>query len=377
LFVLFVLFDLVILVTKMDSLPVEIVDMILWYAKRNRHMELVCMFVCKSWYNMVRPGQPVKKICYYVDTSNSVPEPKWLHNDRCPWNSHACKSAARKGDLAVLQWLHNHGWPITVGVYCCAAARGHIHILQWLRDNGHNCDGTVCVAAAQRERLDVLQWLHARGYPWHSQTLPAAAGTGNIEMLQWLRANGCIWGVDIYTAAARGGHLPVLQWLHENGYPIQPMVCNLAAVYGYLDILRWMYTLGNFRSDEICYHAVCNGHLEVLQWAVANGCSHGPSVYLSAGKYPHILQWLYDAGHINKTNISVYQFCESNCLPGVKWTHKHGYSWNELCTKKAAKCGNLKMLKYLYKNGCPLNKRACKIAVGRRALKIVYWLDSI
>ena len=58
-----------------------------------------------------------------------------MHENGCPWDSHACSSAAQKGYLLVLQYLHENGCPWDWTTCLHAAQRKHWDCLQYLVDN--------------------------------------------------------------------------------------------------------------------------------------------------------------------------------------------------------------------------------------------------
>ena len=117
-----------------------------------------------------------------------------------------------------------------------AAERGCLSTLRSLHRRGRaELTVNLCTSAAKGGQLEVLEWLRENECPWDEDTCWAAAKGGHLEALQWARANDCPW--DEYTCreAAFGGHLEVLQWARENGCPWDEDTCALAASKGYVE----------------------------------------------------------------------------------------------------------------------------------------------
>ena len=116
---------------------------------------------------------------------------QWFLQQRCPWDSTTCASAANGGHLACLQWARTNGCPWDSTTCSGAAGSGHLHCLQWARTNGCPWDENTCRYAALNGHLDCLQWAHNNGCPWDRDTCTNAASNGHLACLQWARDNGC------------------------------------------------------------------------------------------------------------------------------------------------------------------------------------------
>eukprot|EP00967_Tisochrysis_lutea_P130058 scaffold224453_cov27-Tisochrysis_lutea.AAC.1 len=104
------------------------------------------------------------------------------------WES-LCKSAARRGDLRLLQWARAHGappWNSTV-ILSCALTALHLPTLQWVQEVEPNARALVhagtWVRAARMGRLDVLQWMRAQSplCRWNAAMCRAAADNGHLH----------------------------------------------------------------------------------------------------------------------------------------------------------------------------------------------------
>ena len=156
-----------------------------------------------------------------------------------------CATAARDGDLKVLQWARANGCVWDWRTCACAAAGGHLEVLKWARENGCEWNWQTCAFAAEGGHLEVLQWARANGCEWWGEeTCAGAARGGRLEVLRWARKNGCEWNWWTCHHAAMKGHLVVLQWARENGCEWDAYTCACAAGGGHLDVLRWAHENG-------------------------------------------------------------------------------------------------------------------------------------
>ena len=125
--------------------------------------------------------------------------------------------AAERGCLSTLRSLHRRGRAeLTVNLCTSAAKGGQLEVLEWLRENECPWDEETCTEAASGGHLEVLQWARENGCPWDEETCSEAASGGHLETLKWARENGCPWNIEAVRAnAAWGGHLEMLEWLRS------------------------------------------------------------------------------------------------------------------------------------------------------------------
>jgi hypothetical protein len=180
---------------------------------------------------------------------------------------------------------------------CRSAARhGNLAVLQYLRSMNCQWDANTCAYAATSGHLQILKWARANGCPWNTDTCRNAARNGHFEVLQWARANGCPWEDRTCALAAKSGHLHILQWAHANGCPWDSFTCACAAEGGHIHILQWARANGCPWNEQTCHGAASNGHLLVLKWARENKCPwwgyHIVRMVTERGRYPEMLEWI-------------------------------------------------------------------------------------
>jgi hypothetical protein len=100
-------------------------------------------------------------------------------------------SAARGGNLDVLQYARANGCPWNASTCSNAASNGHTDIIRWARDNGCPWNAKTCFNAARNNRLKVVRWLHANGCPWDARTYKIAVKNKNYEMIKYIVEHGC------------------------------------------------------------------------------------------------------------------------------------------------------------------------------------------
>lgn len=181
--------------------------------------------------------------------------------------------------------------------------------------------------------------------------LQIAAWNGYVKILKVLRV---YCDTDTYQAAARGGQLDTLKWLYSHRYPYDrddPAVVLDAAGYGHLEVLKWLHGT-NFRWDyRVSTLAAYWGHLPVLEWLYSMDqlTLEDPCV--------HRQEWRSRPFEYNSKEPQ--DFNEA---------HKTSY-WTSVTSAAAAQEGNLEVIEFLKKIGCPFNSYALTVATSLSVLQ--------
>lgn len=258
--------------------------------------------------------------------------------------------------------------------------KAHPFFVGWLDDDA-SWDwnrSSFCAAVARGGSLELLQWARSHDCPWGWRTGWEAFTRGDVPMLEWLVKHGYLVevGHKLSENAAIKGNLPLLKWLHMLGYNIFLMYEREydhpypeVAESGHLPVLMWLQTLGvKLDLECIAAWAAAGGQIHVLEWVYATGHSwalhgsDGESCGMAAENgYVHALIWLQAHG----VEVVVPRFAESAAENGqmyvLAWLLAQGLDLigvDDLCTK-AAQCGQLTALEWLWKLGCPLDKVKC------------------
>ncbi|RLN32401.1 hypothetical protein BBJ28_00018241 [Nothophytophthora sp. Chile5] len=187
---------------------------------------------------------------------------EWLfdrHGDRCYWGGIEMCGALENSHAEVVEWLRTHSVPhgeCVSMVLRSAAKAGNLSVVQWLCEE-YNSDAEDAFVHAQRMcHWATARWLLANcELPIGKVNWNAAAEDGALAYLQFVHSR---FPHDVpqrspALPAAGNGHLDDLQWLHsELGVALTNWVMWLAAESGCLG-----YTP---------VYAAENGHLEVVKW---------------------------------------------------------------------------------------------------------------
>jgi hypothetical protein len=315
------------------------------------------------------------------------------------------EAAAQGGHLEVLRWARPRLTPghAPEALVADAAAGGHLPALEWLLDQGFPSDESCCEAAAREGQLGALQLLRARGCEWDYDTTTAAAEHGRTEALRWALAQGCphddnllapnaagagsaetlemLWrgghpvnARDCYFHAAQHGHLEVFQWLASRGIPMRRSVLGYSASNGDLHVLKWAREQGHPWHKNTCIAAAAAGRLEVLQWAADSGCPiDAPDVCNYAAKNGHLECVIW--AHRRGAPLP-WDICILAATAGrldlLKMGRRLGYPW--LTTACAAgAAGHMSVLQWAHAQGCPLEDEMCEFAAKAGRLDVLQW----
>lgn len=120
-----------------------------------------------------------------------------------------------------------------------------------------------------------------------------------------------------------------------------------------IPVLQWAQTQG-FRLNYLTFDSsVATGNLETLNWLVENKCSHDDYIAETAAQNGHLhaLQWLLEK-----------QILPKNCV------------FTCIVMRKAARKGNLEIVRWLWSKKCPCDQNVADAACGKGHLEIVKWL---
>jgi hypothetical protein len=111
----------------------------------------------RSW---VVPGCDFSVVPAAAASSGHFALLRWLHEHGCPWDSKTCTAAAGRGNILMLLYATVHGCGISSFSASAAAFGNHRHIIEWIRATGHvRAFEGVCESAARGGNLQLLQWL--------------------------------------------------------------------------------------------------------------------------------------------------------------------------------------------------------------------------
>tara|TARA_Y100000768_G_C23974987_1_gene682599 strand:+ start:439 stop:2079 length:1641 start_codon:yes stop_codon:yes gene_type:complete len=175
--------------------------------------------------------------------------------------------------------------------------------------------------------------------------LGVAAYRGHTSMLACAHRNGVELTEELCIHAAAGGHLETIKWLHAHDAPTSRYAVHEAAGRGDLEMLTFMHAHGYEFDHDVYVCAVESSKLDVLEWA------HAPSVSCPLPTAPRDKRVLMDAA-VDAADTKVLQWLLDRNA-GRLW-RCHSYN--------AAGEGNLVLLEWLLRNGCPYDLDALERA---------------
>ncbi|GFH47271.1 hypothetical protein CTEN210_03746 [Chaetoceros tenuissimus] len=244
---------------------------------------------------------------------------KLLREHGVPWNSETFASAARFGNLEVLDYLKDNECPSDEEALYAAVQNGDAAIIQRCLHCGS--DERTCSLAvthpAHDNALEVLKFLRHLEVDWDEDTCAEAALQGNLKALNWALEHGCNWSEETFNNAIKStdtttieycidNHCPynerevyasavtckdpitVLKLLRKNGLQWNEHTCAKTAAVGNLKLLRWLRLNGCPWDKNTCHAAVFYERYEVLVYAHENGCPWTATTYAYCFDEPEV-----------------------------------------------------------------------------------------
>ena len=147
---------------------------------------------------------------------------------------------------------------------------------------------------------------------------------GDFVIMKWLREIGCPWSEYLFEKAVNHGNLEMLKWLKEEVCPWSKLVFDNVAINGDINILFWLKEEG-FPWDHDVY---------VLIQAISGGAdiltkmSHGQRILFRAA--------------VRRGDLVI-----------LKWFRKEGCPWSAKCMNTALIHKNVEIAEWLHREGCP------------------------
>ncbi|AVK75175.1 Ankyrin repeat incomplete domain containing protein [Pandoravirus quercus] len=281
-----------------------------------------------------------------------------------------------------------------------ASAVGHVACLEYAQTRGHEPIRFACLLAASRGRTGVLDWLVARGRPdEYADDLrtpalsDAAIRSGSIECLERVLSLGAVLSqATACETAAAAGHLSMLAHLHAKGCAWTDDVCRQATVCGSIDCLVYAHQSG--LSLGLCdvRHAIQRHRNDVVMYLWANGREPTAECMDTAAKHDNLGCFAY--AHVAGISFDACDWetvVKSYRVEIARYACAHGWTPTAPCLVAAASAGQREMVRclvdhggcrpdvdvlvaavksrststvgYLLDIGCPGHKRVCGIAI--------------
>jgi hypothetical protein len=218
----------------------------------------------------------------------------------------------------------------------------------------------------------VYQWLLDRQCPFKEEvSFHFACDRGNFEFIKFARANGStLLSVNlldlVQDCAADRGDLETILWALNQSNPQHISTLHIlraAATHSHMHILEWLETV--VPVEEFLVHAIeqasIEGHVDVLKWVVRNGY-----------KWDAKKDYKYCLKAIENSNLQALIWMNS-CAP----IYTMDLSFPVRVTSMfACQVGDLNILKWLHKNGCPCDNHTYHEALITNKRKIAIWIQQ-
>ena len=336
----------------MDTLPIELIGLIIGYTDGGPHLALVC----RSWRRLVKVGSASK---------------------------HTCRLAA-DGHLSLLQWYVASGCRPDHDAFYDAAAHGHAHVLLWLlgaaeRRGAGDMDrthfpGDMMESAARNGHLDVVEAIHAyfvhggRTYGRGTNLCAVAARYGHPDIVRWGLANGHSCNAYTMGQVGKGGSVEIARFLADAGIGVDYRLFVNAAYKGHVDLVRWCVANDMPRSAYAFAKAAGAGHLEVLRylWACNPADPQATPMCVATewveevaarGGHIAVLDWLHDKIADRRHWRAIVCAAEEGQRDAVAWLLDHGFPRHDGCIRQAAQRNQKAMVEWLIAHGFPVPLR--------------------
>ncbi|KXZ46625.1 hypothetical protein GPECTOR_42g836 [Gonium pectorale] len=354
----------------------------------------------------------------------------------CELTAAVLEAAAAARQLHVCEWLLQRGCPAG-GALAAAAQAGHRDVCEWLMDRGFAASLDAAVAAASRGPSRLVEWLLTRlplGWELSADAwrLPAAAAKGcdlpllqrlydRVEGLQQAAAAAAVTAphspdaraAALMTAAVRSpthdwaakvewlesrGYRPAsifddracsaaaglpdavqrLSWLRQRAYRCGCGATESAAAVGNAAALAYLIAAGVPISRRAAGAPPAGGHVAALEllarhsrspwrWLPEETDHHWLLCQCTYGLAEHplslpILQWLVEhrselKRDLNEENGVFAAAAGWGDLEVLAWLRRRGCPWGRQSFLAAVRAGNVAALEWMHAEGCPVEVR--------------------
>lgn len=264
--------------------------------------------------------------------------------------SHATATAAKGGKMKTLKWLIHNDTELSEIAHCHAVKRCHLDIFEYIVGR-FDVDTNDCnYEAGASGNFRVAEYIYALN-PFSTNDLcTGGAVCGHLDIVKYGYHNGGRLNTNFVCTS-----IPIFEWLIDNNHiVIDTVVSAMIASTGNLECLQYVHSRGVLILDEnVFVNAFNSGNIEMMKWLYDCHCP----VPIQTIDFEHTL-WSDDR------------------VDGLKLLLEWGNNLNTSNPISQARCGNLKMLKYFYANGCKLNIHVMNAAARSGHLHVVAWCRS-
>jgi hypothetical protein len=166
--------------------------------------------------------------------------------------------------------------------------------------------------------------------------------------------------------------------LYEYNYYYNNITCYITQS---VSLVKWAKTHLNFKyRNDILKFAARNGNLNVIKFLLNDGCLWDWFVYYEACQngYFDIIKWCHKKRLPHYDNEMIFSAAaEFGDLKIIKWLYKNNFQYDENICHNAAIFNHLHVLKYFIKKGISFNAVTYNYAAENGNIKILKYLNHL
>lgn len=237
----------------------------------------------------------------------------------------------------------------------------------YLRQNKKSQNYRTVDIAARNGYKGIVKWCRKSGHDITSKTSNAAVKSGNLKLVQWMEKNMFPRSLrTLLNSAAKRGHLNILKWWATSRcYRADDESLYIATTHGHLRIVKWFFWTerANNRDDKfikVLDIAVKQHHDDILKWCIKYNCSISTdifSVVLERGDYELTKIIVQHAKYLLTKFSSAMYAAKGNNIKVLKYVVKNGAELERYYPlSRAIKNNNYEMVKWMVENGAAIDE---------------------
>lgn len=305
---------------------------------------------------------------------------EFLHSNGCPWDERACEQAAKKNRLDCLKYLHDSGCPWNENTVNQALKTNDLRILKYLCDNNCPTNSDNFNFALKLGNMNACSCLHKKyGLQGNIDFKPLIT-TENLFCLKALYSLGYLCSMDDIIFSITDNYYDVLQFFIENDnrFILEPDIIGKALLCKNFKMVDYLRKKGYYWDKLLYRYPIGYNKLVLVKYLYINNCPLDNDLFTYSINYYFnknydILDYLIQIDcpfHEEACNEAI----KNRNLDVLKYFRKNKFYWDESAYDAViykdpnslydSECfyiheskSILKFLEYLYKNGCPWNKK--------------------
>jgi len=212
--------------------------------------------------------------------------------------------------------------------------------------------------------IEMIEWasLHPN-FKYTNNISRFATRNDNIDLINYLFYNNCPFNYTSYIEAIKNENMDIIVFLKENNIKLNKYVYLKAARVGNLKILKF-FDNKNIKYDSYMLNlSIYGGNFDCVKWLIKKGCQPNKLslIYAVKSRNFRILEYIYNiclhdlSLPLWNSKISIIA-AQKGYIDVLIWLKKKYCPMDINTTSAAYNCKNNKTLKWLVKNGCPVER---------------------